>query len=101
MSRDGQAWVLSANDLLSGEVVFFNSEGSWRPHLEQATVATDAATRADLLEAGRHYPGEIVGPYLVEVTLDEAGCPAPSQFRERVRTGGPTVARQSVGAPDR
>lgn len=85
------AWIVTANRLSDGAVVFRTASSGW------SVAVTDAALHGaeaapDALKAGeadvrRHI---VVGAYLVEVATGPDG-PAPVEFRERIRARGPTV----------
>ena len=81
--------VVTANALLSGEVVYLAANDDWTPHLSQAELLTDAA-HADLrlVEASRRQ-SEIVGVYLADMEATEQG-PEPTHFREDFRRTGPS-----------
>ena len=76
--------VLTANDLLDGEVVYFTRQG-WSRNRASAFVAADErggeALEASLEEALAD--GAVVEPYLIEADQDHV--------RERIRLGGPTI----------
>ena len=80
--------VVTANDLLIGDVVY-QSETGWTRVLEEAELLTDEA-HADLrlIEASQQ-TDVIVGAYLADVAA-EAGTPAPTHFRETFRKTGPS-----------
>jgi len=82
--------VLTANRLLSGDVVFFASDLGWVESLSQATVANapdDIATLEQLAD-GAEAQGEVIGPYLIDLDEDPL---TPRRNRERIRATGPTV----------
>ncbi|WP_279478925.1 DUF2849 domain-containing protein [Aureimonas sp. SK2] len=87
--------IMTANDLLEGEVVFLTRSG-WSLDPKAALVADDAETAAWMEEEGRRgfRENRIVDPYLVEVRRDEAGLPVASHFREAIRQKGPTMLPQ-------
>lgn len=86
--------ILSANDLLDGDVVFLDASGGWTPDPGEAAVAHDREQAARMEAAGRaaSATNRIVDPYLVEVVVDADGFPRASHFREAIRQTGPTVA---------
>jgi hypothetical protein len=92
MAKSFSPVVLTANDLTGGHSVFLTAEG-WAPDIDRAMVAV-IPEQADELEAlgARPIPGaEVVGAYLVEVSLD-TGVPVPLSRREQIRaSGGPTI----------
>jgi hypothetical protein len=76
--------ILTANDLIVGDVVYFARKG-WSRDRGQAFVATDEAG-AEALEAALDEAiedGAVVEPYLIEAGQDHV--------RERIRLGGPTI----------
>jgi len=83
--------ILLANDLLSGEVVFF-AGGRWSPDPADALVAHDvAAAEALEAEAARALAANaVVDAGLVDVTLRGDGLPIPNHFRERFKVRGPS-----------
>ncbi len=87
--------IMSANDLLGGEVVFLTREG-WSLDPKAALVANDAETVAFMEEAGAKgfKSNQIVDPYLVEVRLDANGLPLATHFREAIRQKGPSILPQ-------
>ena len=87
--------IVSANDLLSGEVVYLAVDGGWTRDLAEAAVAAGEAEAATLLARAEARPGEVVGPYLAEVDPDR-GAPVPTHLREALRARGPSIALPSV-----
>jgi len=84
--------ILTANDLLEGDVVFLGHGGWVRDH-RAARVARNAeeAAAIEALGAEARAARQIIDPYLIEVSLEADGTPAPLRYRERLRTLGPTV----------
>jgi len=84
--------IISANDLFDGDVVYLDGDNNWTRRLAEAAVAmtTDAA---DALLASSDQPAKVVGPYLLDVTLNDDGI-QPNHFRERSRETGPTFSAE-------
>lgn len=84
--------ILIANDLLTGDVVFWHA-GGWSRDPRAAALAEDAAAAATLEEAGRAAmrANHVVDAYLVDIDLSATGVPVPRHFRERFRLLGPTT----------
>lgn len=81
--------VVTANALLEGDVVYLTEADTWTRSLSQAAVLTDEAdAQLRLVEASAR-ADEIVGVYLAEVALSDAG-PQPTHFREDFRRTGPS-----------
>jgi hypothetical protein len=90
MARQFKPKIVSANDLLAGDVVYIDSTGGWTRRLSEAAVA-ECEAAAEELFAAADQPGKVVGPYLVEVILDGDGRPVPMHFREKFRDRGPST----------
>ncbi|MEM8655997.1 MAG: DUF2849 domain-containing protein [Pseudomonadota bacterium] len=80
--------VVTANDLLVGDVIYQTADG-WTRKLEEAEVLTDEAD-ADLrlIEASQQVD-RVVGAYLADVAVED-GTPVPTHFRETFRATGPS-----------
>lgn len=92
MARSFNPAVLTANNLAEGHSVFLAPEG-WSRRIDAALVALTAEQAEELAALGNRFvdKNEIVGPYLVDVSLD-GGAPVPLARRERIRADGrPTV----------
>ncbi len=84
--------VLTANHLLSGEVVFLGEGELWSPHIQDAVIA-QSTQEVDLLETVGQQSVKsqlVVEPYLIDVVRVH-GFTEPLRFRERIRTAGPTT----------
>ncbi|MCR9067492.1 MAG: DUF2849 domain-containing protein [Rhodobacteraceae bacterium] len=92
MPRPFTPKVLTANDLILGDVVYMTADGGWTRRHAEAELIEDAAT-ADLklldAEARGH---EVVGAYLADAVAGLRG-PEPVHFREAFRTRGPSNYR--------
>ncbi len=82
------AQILNANDLPSGDVVYWNGT-SWVREIAAATIVTDTAA-AEALGKAEVEARRVIDPYLVDVTLDK-GFPWPVRPREQIRATGPSV----------
>ncbi|MEM0923241.1 MAG: DUF2849 domain-containing protein [Pseudomonadota bacterium] len=93
MAKAFKAAVITANDLVEGHSVFLGPEG-WTRRIDRAMVALteEQAAEFDAL-ADRHViENSVVGPYRVDVTLED-GAPVPISRREQIRAAGaPTIA---------
>ena len=77
--------ILTANELFSGDVVYFTRDG-WSTDRGQAFVAVDEAG-AEALEAALEdavAEGAVVDPYLIDA--------GQAHYREQIRLRGPTIA---------
>lgn len=84
------SFVLSANRLDDGTVVYFTDEGQWSDQVEDAKVVSDQEL-GDVLCIGRRAEEQniVVGCYEVEIHSDTRLLPV--RLRERIRSHGPTV----------
>ena len=92
MTKSFKSKIVSANDLLSGDVVYLDGNHNWTRAIAEAAIVDDLEA-ADALLVGADQPGKVVGPYLLDVTRRDDGID-PDQFRERVRETGPTLAAE-------
>lgn len=90
MARFTHPQVVTANDLLSGDVVYLEQDGSWSRSLFDAAIALDANAAQALLACGSEQQRRIVGAYLVDLQINDDGTPEPVHFREVFRTRGPS-----------
>ena len=80
-------FLITANDLLSGDAIFYEGEQSWSGDIansslfEEAASAEEVATHLNEVQAGK-----IVGAYVI--AADKAKNPLKN--REVLRTTGPT-----------
>ena len=81
--------VVTASDLLAGDVIYQTADDQWSRHLSQAEIITDEAhAQLRLLDAQRQ-SNRLVGAYLAEVSAGLSG-PLPAHFREDFRATGPS-----------
>jgi hypothetical protein len=91
-TEDCSEYVVTANEVLSGDTVFLTSKDKWVRGIDEAAVlkCEDSGFVA-LGDAQRDERANIVmGAYLVEVSR-ESGAVRPVHIRERIRALGPTV----------
>jgi hypothetical protein len=88
MAKTFNPAVLTANNLAEGHSVFLAAEG-WSRRIDAALVALTPEQAEELAALGNRFvdANEIVGPYLVDVSLDD-GAPVPLARRERIRAAG-------------
>ena len=88
MSKSFPPKVVTANDLLKGDVIYQTATG-WTRDLADAEILTDEA-HADLrLIEGSQQIADVVGVYLMDVALDGT-APQTTHFREAFRAKGPS-----------
>lgn len=81
--------VVTASDLLEGDVIYLTDDDTWSRHLSEAEVIDDEAHAQIRLLDAQAQPDRIVGAYLADVTLGKNG-PEPAHFREAFRATGPS-----------
>ena len=88
MSKSFTPKVVTANDLLKGDVIYQTAMG-WTRALTDAEILTDEA-HADLrLIEGSQQIADVVGAYLMDVAL-VGTAPQTTHFREAFRAKGPS-----------
>ncbi|MFP3383836.1 DUF2849 domain-containing protein [Tritonibacter sp. SIMBA_163] len=89
MARAFTPKVVTANDLLEGDVIYLTAANTWTRELQAAELITDEAeAQLRLLEA-QSQPQIAVGAYLADAKPGEQG-PEPTHFREEFRRTGPS-----------
>lgn len=81
--------IVTANDLMQGDVIYLTTDGWSRNHAD-ARIATSNEDAQGMLAQAQAQALKIVGPYLADAVLDAAGRPGPVHFREAFRTRGPS-----------
>jgi hypothetical protein len=91
---DSQPQVVTANDLLSGDVVYLTRSAGWSRRIAEASVVENAQAGAALLAAAEAQAkaNVVVAPYLIPVDATVTP-PRPVQYREIIRAEGPTTER--------
>lgn len=87
MARIKSPVVITANDLLTGEVVYLDPSRRWLPELSAAKVF-DVLDEAEGELAAAFSEAKVVGAYLAEVSNDTAVT--PRHYRECFRLKGPS-----------
>jgi Protein of unknown function (DUF2849) len=80
-------FVLNANDLPTGDVVYWTGS-VWTRDITGAVLVEEA--EADAIGKTEIAAQRVVDAYRVEVTLADTG-PWPTRYREQVRASGPSV----------
>lgn len=89
MARAFTPKVVTANDLMSGDVIYLAQNGSWVRDLCDAALLGDEGDAGARLFEAETQPHIAVGAYLADATPSNAG-PQPSHFREAFRAKGPS-----------
>jgi len=85
-------YMVTANRLADGEVVFLAADGTWAEDVTEGAAVDETAADDSLAEGERGADAcVVVGPYLIEITRGADGAPWPALNRERMRALGPSV----------
>ena len=90
MAKEFIPQIVTANDLLEGDVIYLTKDHNWSREHSDALVAKTHEEAVELLALGAKQADIIVGAYLANIKFDEDGKPAPIHFREAFRTRGPS-----------
>lgn len=90
MARAFVSKVITANDLLEGDVVYWTKNGTWSRLHSEAELYEDEKSASEALALAASQAGIIVGAYLADAKAGEDGTPVPVHFREAFRTRGPS-----------
>jgi ABC-type Fe3+-hydroxamate transport system substrate-binding protein len=80
--------VVTANNLLDGQVVYLSNHHQWRGALKTALIVETQEQAEQLLAKAQSQTEQIVGPYLIEVSCSVGGTPRPTHLREWIRVLG-------------
>lgn len=81
--------VITASDLLEGDVIYLDVNGQWVRDLKDADILTDEADAQLRLIEAEQQANRLVGAYLADVIVTADG-PQPAHFREAFRATGPS-----------
>ncbi len=88
MSQGFTPKIVTANDLLTGDVVYLTADGGWtRNHAGSGLLTDKALAQARLKQANAN--AHTVGAYLADA-LPAPNGPRPVHFREVFRATGPS-----------
>ena len=90
MARAFTPKVVTANDLLEGDVIYRKADGTWTRKHEEAELLEGEEAANQALQAAHAQSLELVGAYLADARLGADGKPEPVHFREAFRTRGPS-----------
>ena len=90
MARAFVPKVVTANDLLEGDVIYLKADGKWSRLHSEAELFMDEKSATAALEIAQAQMSRLVGPYLADAQLGEDNKPEPIHFRETFRTRGPS-----------
>ncbi|WP_172326914.1 DUF2849 domain-containing protein [Mangrovicoccus sp. HB161399] len=89
MARAFTPKVVTANDLIEGDVIYLTEQDQWtRQHTEAELIEDEAHAQLRLLFANGQQ-AKVVGAYLADAKAGPDG-PEPVHFREAFRAKGPS-----------
>ena len=89
MPRPFSPKIVTASDLLEGDVIYLTAQDAWSRRIEEAELILDEAHAQLRLLHAESQPNRVVGAYLAEAIPGPDG-PAPTHFREAFRARGPS-----------
>lgn len=89
MSSSFTPKIITANDLICGDVVYLSVEGHWVRRHKDAEFLEDAAQATKRLSFAETQQAQVVGVYLADAIAGANG-PSPVHFREAFRARGPS-----------
>lgn len=100
---NSQPQVVTANHLLSGDVVYLTISASWSRRIAEAAVVANVEAGAALLAEAEAQAKKniVVAPYLIPVQISGDASvtpPKPIQYREVLRAEGPSTERRPSAA---
>ena len=82
--------ILTANNLLSGKVIYLTSEKKWVENSANANVFDNQEDADNALTFADTQIDKIQSAYLIDVVLTSDGTPEPISKKELIRAAGPT-----------
>ena len=82
--------VVTANDLLEGDVIYLTADKTWTRLHSEAEFFVDQKQANEALAFAQSQAERLVGAYLANAQMSEDGKPEPTHFREVFRTRGPS-----------
>ena len=102
MPRKFTPKVVTANDLLEGDVIYLSADDRWVRELSEAELIDEEAHAELRLLFAQSQPNVAVGAYLADARPGPNG-PEPTHFREEFRLRGPSNRfhgkQERAGAP--
>ncbi|MFT6301410.1 MAG: hypothetical protein ACI9XK_004343 [Granulosicoccus sp.] len=84
-------WLISANDLLTGGVVYMTPTSGWSRVLSDAFTISEKSVALSHLANLVSDQSIVLGHTLVEANLHTDGALTLSHYRDRIREDGPTL----------
>lgn len=90
MPRTFTPKILTANDLLNGDVVYLAANSRLTRVFSDALLIDNESEAERLMNWAEDQAGTFVNPYLADVTKGQDGRPLPVHIREHLRSRGPS-----------
>ncbi len=82
--------IITANDLINGDVIYFTKSYEWSLSHNDAAPYLSQDEADEILAKAQLHQAQIVGAYLADISFDENQNPTPLHFREKFRAKGPS-----------
>jgi len=82
--------IVSANNLLSGNIVYLTPDKGWSRELTEALLIDQPDTASELLETLEADQSVVLSPIVIDALLHRDGSIELSHFRNKFRESGPT-----------
>ena len=89
-------WIVTANRLSDGGVVYLRSDRRWTASHAEAEVSDDREAADAALGWAKGQERVVCDPYVVDVSIVD-GTPMPKSARERIRAEGPRPTLRRLG----
>lgn len=92
-------WLISANDLLIGDVVYLTPGHGWSRQLTDALAIAEKSDALTVFTRVSNDQAVVVGHTLLEANQHADGTLTLSHYRDRIRFSGPTHTYAPTGQP--
>ncbi len=89
MQKTNPPKIITANDLITGDVVYLAAAGNWVRRHQDAVLFIEATSANQQLETAKMHAALVVGAYLIDAETGPHGA-LPIHFREVFRATGPS-----------
>jgi len=100
MAKKSNLKIITANDLVEGDVIYFTQSFDWSRNYADALIVNNEEQELQLLEKAQEQQGRVIFPYLVDVAIDGQQEISLLHFREKFRSSGPSNyfhGKQEIG----
>lgn len=79
--------ILTGNDLISGDVIWWAGENGWSRHVSDAV---DVGEEGDSIARAEENAQRVISAYVIDGEVADSGI-RPAHIKDRIRALGPTV----------